>query len=278
MEPEPWVEPRGRGPGVCGIGGDLGFVCTEERFAVLCLRLESEDVLGGIFGDWPLLAFEPGDRARFDVSFIQFLSDKRWLMKGCFRRRLGTKPLGERRSGLVDTTCNMLLRDRRLSKSFAGGGGREEEWDLRPRCVSIGGSGLSSTVRLGEVSDSGNLGSSGAPCKLLRFIVLPRLFGVDGECIPSSSDSLMVGASLSSRLLAALNRLRLLASASFSLRLRSLRFALRSSFSSSSAHQPANESHRWANTFSITMSISTPAARIRCNTSFSSSVEKGAGC
>jgi hypothetical protein len=87
------------------------------------------------------------------------------LMKGCFRRRLGTKPLGERRSGLVDTTCNMLLRDRRLSKSFAGGGGREEEWDLRPRCVSIGGSGLSSTVRLGEVSDSGNLGSSGAPVK-----------------------------------------------------------------------------------------------------------------
>lgn len=84
-------------------------------------------------------------------------------MKGCFRRRLGTKPLGERRSGLVDTTCSMLLRERRLSRSFAGGGGREEEWDLRPRRVSIGGSGLSSTVRLGEVISSGSFGSSGAP-------------------------------------------------------------------------------------------------------------------
>jgi hypothetical protein len=148
---------------MCGVGGDLGFVCTEERFAVLCRRVESEDLLGGIFGDCPLLAFDPGDRARFDVSFIQFLSDKRWLIKGCFRRRLGTKPLGERRSGLVDTTCSILLRERRLSKSFAGSGGRDDECDLRPRWVSIGGSGLSSTVRLGEVINSGNLGSSGAP-------------------------------------------------------------------------------------------------------------------
>jgi len=85
-------------------------------------------------------------------------------MKGCFRRRLGTKPLGERRSGLVETTCSMLLRDRRRSISFAGGGGREVECDLRPRWVSIGGRGLSSTVRLGEVPISGRRGSSGAPC------------------------------------------------------------------------------------------------------------------
>jgi hypothetical protein len=117
---------------------------------------------------------------------------------------------------------------------------------------------------------------------LLRFAVLPRLFGVvslsDGEFWPSSSSSFIVGASLSRRLLAALNRLRLFASASFSFRLRSFRLALRSSFSSSNAHQPDKESHRCASTFSITMSMSTPAARIRWRTSFSSSVEKGAGC
>lgn len=77
MDPEPCVEPRGRGPDICGVGGDLGFVCTDDRFAVLCLRVESEDLLGGIFGDCPLLALEPGDRARFDVSFIQFRSVKR---------------------------------------------------------------------------------------------------------------------------------------------------------------------------------------------------------
>lgn len=83
---------------------------------------------------------------------------------------------------------------------------------------------------------------------------------------------------MSRRLLAALNRRRLFASASFSFRFRSLLLAFRSSFSSNNAHQPARESHLCANTFSITMSMSTPAARIRCKTSFSSSVEKGAGC
>jgi hypothetical protein len=88
-EPEPCVDARGRG-GTCVAGGDLGLVCTEERFVALCLRFESGDLLSGSFGDCPLLAFEFGDLARFDVSFIQFLSDKRWLMKGCFRRRFGT--------------------------------------------------------------------------------------------------------------------------------------------------------------------------------------------
>jgi hypothetical protein len=85
-------------------------------------------------------------------------------MIGCFRRGLGTKPFGERSSGL-ETTCSMLLRDLRLSMSFAGSGGRDAERDLRPRGGSIGGRGLSSTVRLGEVSDSGRRGSSGAPCQ-----------------------------------------------------------------------------------------------------------------
>lgn len=116
---------------------------------------------------------------------------------------------------------------------------------------------------------------------LLRFNVLPRLFGVPpspGEGKPSSSNSLIVGAILSRALLAALNRRRLFASASLSFLFRSLLFAFRSSFSSNKAHHPANESQRCASTFSITISISTPAALIRCSTSFSNSVENGAGC
>jgi hypothetical protein len=209
--------------------------------------------------------------------------------------RLGTKPLGESSSGL-DTTWSMLLRERRLSRSFAGRGGREDEFEPRPCFASIGGSGFSVV----ETIDSGSRGISGAPggapgsvskilmwmgfnlpTKLFRFTDLPLLFGVSeavGECSPSSSVSLIVGASLSRRLLAALRRLKLLASASLSLRLRSFRFAFRSSFSSSKAHQPAKASHRCARTFSMTISMSTPAARIRCSTSFSNSVEKGAGC
>lgn len=102
MEPEPWVEPRGRGAMcVCGV---LGVVAIDDRFVVFCLLFESGDLLSVNFGEWPPLAFEPGDRARFDVSFIQFLSDRRWLINGCFRRRFGTKPFGERRSGLLETT------------------------------------------------------------------------------------------------------------------------------------------------------------------------------
>lgn len=130
---------------------------------MLSLRLPpSGDLFSGNFGDCTLLAFEFGDRARLDVSFIQFRRDSRWPMMGCFRRGLGTNPFGERRSGL-ETTCSMLLRDLRLSISFAGSGGRDAECDLRPRGGSIGGRGLSSIVRLGEVSDSGRRGNSGAP-------------------------------------------------------------------------------------------------------------------
>lgn len=66
-------------------------------------------------GDFPELdALEPpGERARREVSFIQFRREARWFMKGCWylRRRVETKPLGWRRSGLVDTTCSMLLLD-----------------------------------------------------------------------------------------------------------------------------------------------------------------------
>lgn len=187
----------------------------------------------------------------------------------------------------------MLPRERRLSRSLAGGGGREVE-GVRVWSASIGGNGFSDEGRT-MFAPSGRRGSSGAPkhvrrrsrmsildlpCKLFLFVDRPLLFGVSevGECNPSSSVSLIVGASLSKRLLAALKRLKLLASASLSFRLRSRLLALRSSFSSNSAHQPANESHRCARTFSMTISMSTPAARIRCSTSFSKSVEKGAGC
>lgn len=75
-EPEPLVDTRGRGV-TCVVGGAFVCVCTDVRFGALRRRLESGDLLSGSFGLCPLLAFELGDRARFDVSFIQFLSDKR---------------------------------------------------------------------------------------------------------------------------------------------------------------------------------------------------------
>lgn len=99
-EPEPWVETRGRGVAWV-VGG--GCVCTEERFVLLRRRRASGDLLSGSLGDCALLAFEFGDLARLDVSLIQFRSERRWLMKGCFRLRFETKPLGWRRSGLLDT-------------------------------------------------------------------------------------------------------------------------------------------------------------------------------
>lgn len=179
-------------------GGAFGCAWTPElRFALLNRRLlESGDLLGGTVGDFLLLAFEPGERARFDVSLIQFLSDARWLIKGCwyFRRRLETKPLGWSRSGLLDTTCSMLPRDLLLSNSFGGGGGRDEEFEFRTESFSIGGGGLSESGS-GVEPDSRSCGRSGTaptqistqfghyisslylPCKLVRFMVLPRLFG-----------------------------------------------------------------------------------------------------
>ena len=58
----------------------------------------------------------------------------------------------------------MLLRERRLSRSFAGRGGREEEFELRARFVSIGGRGFSEDGRTRPgVAASGRRGNSGAP-------------------------------------------------------------------------------------------------------------------
>ena len=87
-EPEPCVEVRGR-VDTGAIAGDFGFVYTDDLLAVLCLRLSSGDRLSGSFGDCTLLAFEFGDLARLDVSFIQFRRDKRWPIIGCLRRGLG---------------------------------------------------------------------------------------------------------------------------------------------------------------------------------------------
>lgn len=96
IEPEPWVVTRGRRGTLWVEGG--GCVYTELRFVLLVRRplrgSPWDRVLSGILGDFSLLAFEFGERARLDVSLIQLRSDKRWLMNGCFRRRLGTKPFG----------------------------------------------------------------------------------------------------------------------------------------------------------------------------------------
>ena len=156
--PEPCVETRGRG-GTC-----VGVCECEWRFAALRRLRESGDLilLSGILGlFWDvLLALEFGLRARLLVSLIQLRRLRRWFRKGClWLRCLGTKPLGWRRSGL-DTTWSMLLRERRLSRSFAGGGGREVEWELRDR--SIEGRGFSLDGRTMLVPDSGRRGRSGA--------------------------------------------------------------------------------------------------------------------
>jgi len=88
-------------------------------------------------------------------------------MNGCwyFLRRLGTKPLGERRSGLLATTWSMLLLDLLLSISFGGGGGRDDESEFRMWSFSIGGGGLSESSS-GVSPDSGSCGKSeGVPGK-----------------------------------------------------------------------------------------------------------------
>lgn len=101
-EPEPLVEIRGRGV-VCVAGVRVVEVLVEVRVVALRRRLESGDLLSGSLGDCAELALELGERPRFEVSLIQLRRERRWLMKGCFRRRLGMKPLGWRRSELLDT-------------------------------------------------------------------------------------------------------------------------------------------------------------------------------
>lgn len=56
----------------------------------------------------------------------------------------------------------MLLRDLRLSSSFGGGGGRDDESELRMWSFSIGGGGLSASGE-GVSPDSGSPGRSDDP-------------------------------------------------------------------------------------------------------------------
>lgn len=109
-----------------------------------------------------------------------------------------------------------------------------------------------------------------------RLIFRPRLCG-EASPNPASSPSL-ISPNERSRALAALSRRMALTSASRSLRFLSRRCCFRCSFSISKAHQPARESQRCESTFSMTVSMSTPALRILSSVSFSSEVENGAGC
>lgn len=84
----------------------------ELRLTFVGRRFDSgEETRSGWVGDFAEEALEPpGERARLEVSLIQLRRVARWLKKGgwYFRRRLGTKPLGLRRSGLFETTWSML--------------------------------------------------------------------------------------------------------------------------------------------------------------------------
>lgn len=86
------------------------------------------------------------------------------------------------------------------------------------------------------------------------------------------------GASRSRRLEACDQRRDVLRSSPFSFLFASLLSCFLPSFSSRSFHQPARVSHFCAKTDSITWSIFTPAAFIRCSVSCSNAVEKGSGC
>jgi hypothetical protein len=147
--------------------------------------------------------------------------------------------------------------ERRRWSFSTGGGGRSS------------GSGVLPSVTLGR--------SGGAALDLLtpRPLVLGETM-LNRAC-SSSVISLRLGA-FNRRLLDALNLLKLLASASLSLRFRSRLLSFRSSFSSSRPHQPASGSHLCPSTFSMTWSMLTPALRIRCNVAFSTSVLNGGGC
>ena len=81
--PEPLVDTLGR-EGTCVEGVTFAWWAwtLELRFIVPDLRRKSGDFCS-IEGDFPLLALDPpGERARFDVSFIQLRSEVRWFKNG----------------------------------------------------------------------------------------------------------------------------------------------------------------------------------------------------
>ena len=174
-----------------------------------------------------------------------------------------------------------------LRISLGGGTGRRrrEELTERPRTesLSIGGGGVGDAGD-SSVEPSGKRGKASftviCGVGVLRLERLPRTRDVSlraGESCPSSTSLIEGAAILSSLLLAALSLLVAFNSASRSCRLRSRRFALRSSFSIKRAHQPARASHRCAKTCSMTLSMSTPAHLMRSRESFSTGVLNGGG-
>jgi hypothetical protein len=100
---ETWVE---------GVAPTCWAWTLSLRLMLLALRFVSGKLASGWeVGDLAEEGFDPpGERARLEVSLIQLRRAARWFMKGgwYFRRPLGTKPLGLRRSGFVDTTWSML--------------------------------------------------------------------------------------------------------------------------------------------------------------------------
>jgi hypothetical protein len=139
----------------------------EVRWGFGGRRLDSGDETESDWvGDFADEALEPpGERARFDVSLIQLRRVARWLKNGgwYFRRPLGTKPFGLRRSGLVETTCSMLACDRLRFISLGGSGGRDDEPEDRTWSLGTGGGGTSASGP-GELPDSGSFGrSDGTP-------------------------------------------------------------------------------------------------------------------
>lgn len=161
-------------------------------------------------------------------------------------------------------------------KSFGGGTGR-----LRDRLACRSSMGRVSVVVsrdsvVGVVASiTSNRSVGWARLPFGRFIRRPRALG---EFVIARSSPSWISPRESSLPLAALSLRMDFASVSRSLRLRSRLFSFRCSFSISRAHQPASESQRCERTFSMTMSISTPALRMRWRVSFSSWVENGAGC
>ena len=109
---------------------------------------------------------EAGDLALFADSMNQCLMDASWLRIAywCFRfDRLLEMPFGgAKRSGLVETNCRVLPRDRLTS--FGGRGGRRRV-ELVDRGLTLSFStGGGGTGDFGEskLIPSGNFGSSGS--------------------------------------------------------------------------------------------------------------------
>jgi hypothetical protein len=223
------------------------------------------------------LAF--GEVARFAESKNQCLMLANCIIIACFRLgRFLCSSASLRRSG-EDRTCLSFCGGFRYgpySRSFSTGGGAAGEVGVFGRADFLNGRRSGNTITAGARYKRrfnrrprwriSRLFSGFFPLLLWLPFSLPFSLLFFGDSSSTSS----TGGGIDSRFEAALIRLL---SIFFFCRL----FSLRSSFSMSSAHQPANASHFFASTFSITWSIFTPAAFMRWRQSFSSLVENGGG-